>query len=242
MSKTSSMCKTGAVKGVDTQFLLHPLADNQMRLIGISSAQLIGFSSDLIDYGPLDRRIAGKIPGSMSYDDVQITLFLRPASNDQEDLRTMSTDQIEFNDLWLYYAREGTEFTHFQALELSEEPCGTMSISGWSHQSFSRSDLKQVQFTLSVNGQVAEYDRHTETVDWTMTDGVLTAVDADFTDADFRVGMSVIYETGNQTTPYGYGKVTAVTATTLTLSSITLDAASGTGKIHAARIHYEESV
>lgn len=37
-----------------------------------------------------------------------------------------------------------------------------------------------------------------------------------------------------------YAKVSAVTATTLTLEGSSLTATTGTGKIHGARVHYNE--
>lgn len=237
---SQSMCQTGAAKGIDTMFVLHPLAANEMPIMGISSGQLIGFTANTIAYDPLDKKIAGSLPGDMTYDQPNITLYLRPGTEDQEDLRMLAADQIQFNDLWLKYARKGKEFTHFQALDLASDPCGTFSISGWSHQSFSRSDLKQVQFVLSVaDGTVAEYDKHTDKLQWTLSGGVLTADDADFTSSGFKVGMSIIYETGIQATPFGYGLVAVMTDTTLTLTNTTLNVAAGEGQIHAARIHFE---
>lgn len=235
------MCDTGAAKGIDTRFVLHPLTDRAMNILGISSGQLIGFTSESIAYDPLDRRIAGSVSGSMSYDEVSITLYLRPNTPDQEELRMLASDQVDFSDLWLYYSRKGKSgpaFTHFQALDLAEEPCGKFNIGGWSHQSFTRSDLKQVQFTLTTDGIVAEFDRHTDDVAWTMAGGIITATDADFSASGFMAGMTVIYETGNTSSPYGYGKVSALTATTLTLTDTTLVVASGEGKIHGARTHY----
>ena len=240
MSQSSlTPCKSGAAKGIDTKFVIYPLTGKELVLLGANSGQLVGFSSSNIAYDPMDKRIAGSLPGDMSYDDTAWSLYVLPQDASQEELRVLAKDQLQTSGIRIYYDRVGTEFTHFQALDLASDPCGVFGISGWSEQSFDRSGLKQVQFTLTTNGEIGYYDRHTDSLEWDMADNVITATDGDFVNQDFRIGMSVIYETGNQAKPYGYGLVTAVTATTLTLSNTTLTVATGEGKIHGSRIHAE---
>lgn len=239
MSQVQDQCITGTIKGTDTRIVLYPLENRQMTFLGQTQGQIPGFTANMIAYDPFDQDVAGKITGDLAYADTQIEAFMLTRDPSQEELEMLGKDKIEFTEMWMYYQSYGTELTNFWALDLASDNCGKISIAGFSPQSYGRSDLVKVQFNLAIKGPSARYERHTDDVMWTLAAGVLTANDADFVNSDFRVGMSIIYETGNPAKPYGYGLADAVTASSLTLSNRTLNVASGTGKIHAARIHWQ---
>jgi hypothetical protein len=240
MSQAQSQCDEGAIRGLNTTLVLHPLTAEENRFKGITNAQMPGFTTESIAYDPFDKPIAGKLLGSSSYNDMQFTCYMLDDNEAQYEMEVMAKNKVQFSDLFYYY--DDTK-GNFYALDLASDPCGTFGISGFSPQAYGRNDLVRVQFTLLVNGPTARYKYHTDADSYDGYDvvaGVLTldnpASDFSFVTQGFTAGMSVIVETGDNTNPYFYAILSAVTATTLTFTDTTLAGADLTGQIHAARV------
>lgn len=234
----SQTCDEGAIRGLDTTIILHPLTAREGKVPGVVNGQLPGFTTELIDYDPLDKKIAGKLLGSSAYTDTQFTSYMIRKSQMQTDLRVYAEQRVQFRDLWYMYDDVHGDFW---ALDLATDPCGVLGIAGFAPQSYGRNDLVQIQFNLSVNGAGGYYEYHTDALSYEIDAGVVTATDGDFIargfnnyDPDQNQSLSVILETGDQSNPYYYALVEAVTATTLTLKDKTLTVAALEGKIHGA--------
>ncbi len=190
------VCGNQSTLGIDVEILFHPQSQvagkKETKLLGIVNAQLFGWTAEVITDDSFDRKIAGQILGSLSYDPAQYTINMRAKDPSQELLRIYSKDRIEFKDMWVIY---NTAQGHFATLDLASDPCGVFGISGHSAQPVGRNDLQQVQFNLVVNGATAQYEYHTDDILFELAAGVLTATDVDFTALRFRKGMSIIIET-----------------------------------------------
>ena len=238
MSQAAAQCGTGANVGIETEIILHPRTAKEFKLPGINNAQLPGWSAETITDDSFEKEIAGTIIGSLSYQPATFSVYMRSKNPAQEEIRIMSKERTEFSDIWIVYKKK---HGHFWALDLATDPCGFCGISGYAPQSYSRNDLQQIQFTLTVDGASALYEYHTQEIIYDIAAGVVTATDGDFVNQGFRAGMTLILETGDPTAPLLRGIIDSVTdATTMTLVDTTVTEAALQGKIHGAVIKLED--
>jgi len=228
-------CDTNKVIGQETEIVIHPLTSQEFRLMGLNNAQIPGWTTDTIPDDSFDRKIVGKIPGSRTYTDTQFTCYLISREPAQEELRMLSLTSLEFNDIFYYYV-EKVKGHHFWALDLIEDPCGKVNISGFAPQAYGRSELVNLQFNLNVNGAGAHFEYHTpDGMEYDVASGYLTVYPPhfSFSELGFQPGMIAIIEAPG-TPPYFCSEITSVADKELGLASpITRD---GTGIIHGARL------
>jgi hypothetical protein len=233
-------CDSDKIVGQETRIVIHPFADNEFIVMGLNNAQLPGWTTDTINDDSFDKKIVGKIPGSRSYTDTQFSCYMIARDKAQEELRILSLNNTLFNDLFYYYSEKED---HFWALDLINDPCGQVGISGYAPQSYGRTDLVQVQFNLTVNGMGGQFEYHTPgDLSYDVVAGVLTVGTPpsgfSFVTLGFKAGMVCIVETGNASNPYFYAEIAAggVAAAALTFVDTTLADSNLSGAIHAARV------
>ncbi|MDL2315651.1 hypothetical protein LJC59_01015 [Desulfovibrio sp. OttesenSCG-928-A18] len=233
----AKQCGTGANVGIDTEVIFHPKTAREIKLPGLNNAQLPGWNTEQITDDSFDKEIAGIILGGLSYQPASMSVYMRSQDPAQEEIRVMSRERREFNDIWIVYNKK---YGHFWALDLVRDPCGLCGLSNYAPQSYGRNDLQQIQFTLTANGDSALYEYHTTSVQYDIAAGVATATDGDFVNRGFKKGMTLIMETGDQTSPFVLGLVAEVTATTLTLTDTSITQAGLEGRIHGAVVSLED--
>ncbi|MDR1489927.1 MAG: hypothetical protein LBS65_05495 [Desulfovibrio sp.] len=232
-------CESDKIVGIETEIIIHPLTAIEFRVMGMNNAQLPGFNTETITDDSFDKKIAGRLPGSMSYTDTSFTAYMIRKDPAQEELRMLAHARSRFSDFWYLYTEKTRDFW---ALDLIADPCGVVSIAGFAPQAYGRNDLVQVQFALTVNGESGFFEYHTESLEYDVASGVLT-VDTppsgfSFITLGFKPKMTVIVETGTAASPYFYAKIAdaGVTADELTFTDTSISKTGLSGLIHAARV------
>lgn len=230
---TKKKCGVGELTGANFRVVLHPGTSKEVDLGGINALKLPGMTREAVTVDDFARDFAGTISGGGTYSPITFTANYLVGNEVHNYIMANLRNNTEFSDMWIY-VDDRPESERFWALDLAADPCATMQVASFDPQEASKNAVFSVQGSFTVNGDSRIYDKHTDTLIYDISAGVLTATDGLFVAKGFTPGMSVIIETGVETEPFEYGIVTAVTATTLTFEDTTIAVTSGTGRIHGS--------
>lgn len=227
-------CGVGELTGANFRVVIHPGTSNQTDLPGVNSLKLPGMTREAVTVDDFSRDFATTIAGGGSYTPITWAANYLVGNAVHNYLTANLRNNTEFSDIWIY-VDDRPESERFWALDLASDPCATMQVSSFDPQEATKNAVLSVQGSFTVNGDGRIYDKHTDTLIYEVAAGVLTAVDGQFIAKGFTEGMSIIMETGVNTSPFEYGIAESVTATTIAFVDKTIVVPSATsGRIHGS--------